>query len=85
MDAQSGIRESRNNTQGKQGINSSVLFSTPYSVKYNQISHILSKYLPAIYTDPALYQVLNEGFRLIARRAPTLVNIFSPSLVHTAI
>lgn len=57
------------------------VFSTPYSAEFNQIRKIVTKYLPILYNDAAFNNILSKGIKVVSRRAPTLGNSLSPSLV----
>lgn len=60
------------------------VFSAPYSVEFKHISNIINKYILVLHADPALQCVLSDGFRQVARKAPTHANILSPSLIKSA-
>lgn len=52
-----------------------IVFSTPYSAEFYNISEIIHKDLPFLESDPDLAEVLKEGCRMVARKAPTLANV----------
>lgn len=73
----------------KQGANSDqressnkLTFSTPYSTDFNKIKHIFNKFLPVLYKDEKLRNILDEGCRCVARKGKTLGNYLSPSDVN---
>lgn len=60
------------------------VFSTSYSKNYNNICGIINTHLPILKADPAVRKVLADGFKCVAKRAPTLGNSLCPSLVQSA-
>lgn len=60
------------------------VFSTPYTVEFKSISNIINKYIPVLHADPELQQVLNDGIKVVVKKAPTLSNILSPSMVKSS-
>lgn len=70
-------------SQSSKGEQKSVFFSTPYSVEFKYISGIIHKYLLVPDSDPVLSEILKEGCKIVARKAPTVANILAPSWVQT--
>lgn len=58
-------------------------FLTPFSREYGKIRSNIYNYLPVLFSDPTMQQVLKIGVRCAARRAPTLGKTLCPSLVQT--
>lgn len=48
------------------------VFSTPYSLEFNKIKHMVTKYLPILLNDPMYQEILSKGIKSVSRRAPTL-------------
>lgn len=61
----------------------STVFSTPYSLQFKQIVGIIQKHLPILHADAGFSEVLQGGYKCVSRRALTLGNILSPSLVSS--
>lgn len=57
------------------------IFSTPYSLQFKQISDIIHKYIPVLYTDPGFSEVIQKGYKCVSKKAITLGNILSPSMI----
>lgn len=62
---------------------SNLVFSTPFSVEFKSISNIIRKYLPILESDPMLSEILGQGCKIVAKKAPTIGNVLAPSLVQT--
>ncbi|XP_031751078.1 uncharacterized protein LOC116408410 [Xenopus tropicalis] len=55
-------------------------FVTSFSSQFYKIKHIVNTLIPVLYNDPDLATLLHGGCRVVARKAPTLGNILSPTL-----
>lgn len=60
--------------------NKLITFSTMYSREYKYITKILKDNLPILKQDPIVSDILDQGVRCVARKAPSLANKLSPSL-----
>lgn len=58
-------------------------FVTTYSTKFNQVTDIVKRYLPILYQDPVLDNILNRGVQCVARKARSIGSILSPSALPT--
>ncbi|OCT99555.1 hypothetical protein XELAEV_18005337mg [Xenopus laevis] len=61
-----------------------VTLRTKYSRQFNRIKSIVGKYLPILYADKDFKEILRTGYRIVARRAPTIGSILAPSLFSRA-
>uniref|UniRef100_A0A803K2L1 Reverse transcriptase domain-containing protein n=1 Tax=Xenopus tropicalis TaxID=8364 RepID=A0A803K2L1_XENTR len=55
-------------------------FVTAFSNQFYKVKRILYDLIPVLYNDPDLAVVLQDGCNVVARRAPTLGNLLSPTL-----
>ncbi|CAJ0963763.1 unnamed protein product [Ranitomeya imitator] len=55
-------------------------FTTTYSPQFKEITDIIRKRIPMLSQDKKLNQILSKPVRYIAKKAPSLNNILSPSL-----
>uniref|UniRef100_A0A803K2I9 Reverse transcriptase domain-containing protein n=1 Tax=Xenopus tropicalis TaxID=8364 RepID=A0A803K2I9_XENTR len=55
-------------------------FVTSFSNQFYKIKRIVSNLIPVLYNDPDLALVLQGGYNIVAKKAPTLGNILSPTL-----
>uniref|UniRef100_A0A803JHB8 Reverse transcriptase domain-containing protein n=1 Tax=Xenopus tropicalis TaxID=8364 RepID=A0A803JHB8_XENTR len=55
-------------------------FVTAYSNQFYKIREIFYNLLPVLYNDPLLETTVSGGCKVVARRAPTLGNLLSPTL-----
>lgn len=63
---------------------SGLCFSTPYSPQFNSITNIVRKYLPILYADETMREVLSSSVKFEARKASTLGNVVSTSMFSRA-
>ncbi|OCT71820.1 hypothetical protein XELAEV_18034798mg [Xenopus laevis] len=54
--------------------------STKYSRQFNRIKSIVGKYLPILHADKDFKEILRTGYKIVARRAPTIGFILAPGL-----
>ncbi|CAJ0965350.1 unnamed protein product [Ranitomeya imitator] len=57
-----------------------ITFTTTYSPQFKEITDIIRKRIPMLSQDKKLNQILSKPVRYIAKKAPSLNNILSPSL-----
>lgn len=70
---------SLNKQKGKEPVQSPIVFSTPFSPQYREITSIIKKYLPVLLADEKMVDVLETPIKYVARRACTIGNMVSPS------
>uniref|UniRef100_A0A803JQE7 Reverse transcriptase domain-containing protein n=1 Tax=Xenopus tropicalis TaxID=8364 RepID=A0A803JQE7_XENTR len=59
------------------------IFITTYSRQFYEIKNVIQKFLPVLYNDSQLASVLKNGCKFVTRRAPTLGNVLSPTILKS--
>lgn len=77
--SQTTLTEVHNVNKKKQ----SLVFSTTYSVEFRKMVAIIEKNVPILHSDLAVSQVLSDGYNCVAKKAPTIGNILSSSLLFS--
>lgn len=67
-------------SKSKARSNDTVVLSTPYSVEFKEIYRIIDKNIPILLLDPHVNEVFKNGYRCVAKKAPTFRDTLSPSL-----
>lgn len=62
-------------------IKNPITFVTAFSKDFSKIKNIVENNLAILKSDPQLDSVSMQGFRCVARRAPTLGQFLAPSAV----
>lgn len=60
-----------------------VILSTPYSVEFKDIKRILQTYILILHNDPQYLEVLKQGYKCVAKKAPTLGTMLPPSVIQS--
>lgn len=68
---------------GKDKSNAMPMFITTFSPQYPEIKRIVKRHLPVLHGDESLHKILSDGWKFVTRHAPTLGNLFPPSVVQS--
>lgn len=62
-----------------------VVFTTTFSLQYNQVVRIVKRYLPILSADERMKSILDTPVKFVAKKALTLGSMVSPSLFRSRI
>lgn len=59
-----------------------ITFCTSYSPQYKEITSIIQKHIPILYADETMIDIITTPMKCVSRRACTIGNLVSPSMVQ---